>query len=238
MRSTSQRSAHQDDATTRSRIRDTAILLFGRDGYEATSVRAIAKEAGVSAGLVIHHFSSKDRLREACDEHIVAEVIGRNESLADGDLSTTMQRWLADIDSYRPSLIYLSRMLTDGSEFGDRLFDNLVDNTGRMLADGRASGLMNETSDPRMLAAIIATHGLVPLIFERHLGRAIGESGMSEAAVRRMTIPTLELYTHGLYATDAVLDAARDALHRTAGPQSHKGNGEPHQDPDPPAGSA
>ncbi len=53
------RSVPVDDATTRSRIRDAAVALFGRAGYAATSIRTIADEAGVSAALVIHHFGTK-----------------------------------------------------------------------------------------------------------------------------------------------------------------------------------
>jgi len=216
MRSTRDRPIGPDDSTTRARIRDAAVLLFGRGGYDATSLRAIAQAAGVSAGLVIHHFGSKEQLRAACDEHIVAAVLGRKESLAGSDLAATMQRWLADVDSYRPNLDYLSRMITDGSDAGDRLFDSLVERTEQMLDDGESAGVMTESSDQRMRAVLVASYGLVPLIFERHIGRALGEPGLSEGAVRRMTIPTLELYTHGLYASEATLEAARQALGRSA----------------------
>jgi AcrR family transcriptional regulator len=39
-----------------------AAALFARDGFAATSVRAIAKEAGVDPTLVIRHFGSKEGL--------------------------------------------------------------------------------------------------------------------------------------------------------------------------------
>ena len=57
-----------DDLTTSARIRDAAIAQFGAHGFN-TGVRAIATAAGVSPGLVIHHFGSKDGLRKACDEY-------------------------------------------------------------------------------------------------------------------------------------------------------------------------
>ena len=43
-----------------------APMMWGR------AIRAIAADAGVSPGLVVHHFGSKDGLREACDRHVVA----------------------------------------------------------------------------------------------------------------------------------------------------------------------
>ena len=63
-----------EDLTTRAKIRDAAIAYFGSHGFQRTTVRAVAQRAGVSAGLVIHHFGSKDGLREACDSHITALI--------------------------------------------------------------------------------------------------------------------------------------------------------------------
>lgn len=227
------------DLTTRARIRDAALALFGARGFTGTSVRAIADEAGVSAALVIHHFGSKEALRSVCDAHIVDEVIGRKQQLAaSGDLSTTMRRWLADVDSHRASLDYLARMITDGSEAGVRLFDDLVERTASMIAAEVVAGRMRASSDPRMTAVIVAAHGLMPLLLEEQLGRVLGEPGLSPALIARMTLPTLEIYTHGLYSTTDALDAAADALAGSPatrrGPRSDKGAGNPNQDPDPP----
>lgn len=67
------RSISPGDVTTKARIRDSAVELFGRDGYPRTSIRTIARHAGVSAALVIHHFGSKETLRQECDQHIVED---------------------------------------------------------------------------------------------------------------------------------------------------------------------
>lgn len=206
------------DLTTRARIRDAALTLFGAQGFDRTSVRAIAARAGVSAALVMHHFGSKDALRAACDAAIVDEIMGRKESmLTEGDLSSTMRRWLADIDTFRPSLDYLARMIIDGGEAGQGLFDQLVDRTEAMISQGVEDGVMTAPSDLRTTAVIVASHGIMPLLLERHIGRALGGtglggSGLSLDVVRRLTLPTLELYTHGLYADDSALSAARAAL--------------------------
>jgi len=56
--------------------------------------------------------------------------------------------------------------------------------------------------------------------------------------MRRATLPILDLYTNGLYRDGRFLEAAREALERTNGPRSDKGENDPNQDPDPPAGSA
>lgn len=41
-------------------VRDVALGLFARDGYHATSMRDIARAAGLSAGAFYHHYPSKD----------------------------------------------------------------------------------------------------------------------------------------------------------------------------------
>jgi AcrR family transcriptional regulator len=45
-----------------SRIKNTALQLFSEYGYENTSISAIAKEAGMSKGLLYHYFSGKEEL--------------------------------------------------------------------------------------------------------------------------------------------------------------------------------
>jgi len=47
---------------TKLRLVDTALELFARQGYEATSVKEIAQAAGVAQGLLYTHFASKEDL--------------------------------------------------------------------------------------------------------------------------------------------------------------------------------
>ncbi|MFC4908677.1 TetR family transcriptional regulator [Actinomadura gamaensis] len=56
----------------RARLRDEALRLFAEHGPDAVSVRQIAAAAGASPALVVHHFGSKQGLRDAVDEHVVA----------------------------------------------------------------------------------------------------------------------------------------------------------------------
>ncbi len=45
---------------TLQRITDTAIRLFGANGYEATTIDAIAAGAGISRRTFFHYFKGKD----------------------------------------------------------------------------------------------------------------------------------------------------------------------------------
>ena len=64
------------DSGTREAIREAASRMFGELGYDRTSVRAIAKEAGVDPGLVTHFFGSKPELfTQVVDLPVDPEVV-------------------------------------------------------------------------------------------------------------------------------------------------------------------
>ena len=72
-------------AQTRGSILSAAQACFVRDGYEATTIRAVAAEAGVSAASVIVHFSDKRALLFACFYGEIEAAQGRIwSSLDDG----------------------------------------------------------------------------------------------------------------------------------------------------------
>ena len=56
-------------ATTRAAILNSAITLFGQNGYAHTSTRSIAQHAGISVGLMYHYFDSKESLLRAVFDH-------------------------------------------------------------------------------------------------------------------------------------------------------------------------
>lgn len=232
------RSVPLGDATAAVRIREAAIARFGSQGFERTSVREIAADAGVSPALVIHHFGSKEGLRTACDEAIVRELMTEKAKTDAPAIAETMSEWLDHPERFGTYIDYFASMLADGSEGGNRLFDRLVRETEAMLEQGVAAGTMHPSSDPEMLAITVTLNGLAPLLLRDQLARVLGVPLASSAAVRRMSLPTLELYTHGLYTDGRVLDAARAALegapHTGTPLRSDKGPGNPNQDPDPP----
>ncbi len=57
------------------RIRNAALKIFAAQGASATSLRTVAAAAGVSLGLVQHHFATKAGLIKAVDDHVLALVL-------------------------------------------------------------------------------------------------------------------------------------------------------------------
>lgn len=71
---------------TREALIRAGLRLFGEQGFDATSTRAIAAEAGANIGSIAYHFGGKEGLREACAQYIVdtiSQVAGR--ALGAGD---------------------------------------------------------------------------------------------------------------------------------------------------------
>ena len=75
----------------RGRLVRAALELFAREGYERTSVRAIAQAAGVAQGLLYNYFEGKEDLLRAVFEECMRDV---RESFAAADAPGTPQERL------------------------------------------------------------------------------------------------------------------------------------------------
>jgi AcrR family transcriptional regulator len=69
---------------TRDRILAAAREEFSERGYEKTSVRGIAKSAGVDSALVHHYFGTKEQVFEAAVEVAFAPALGAPEAVLTG----------------------------------------------------------------------------------------------------------------------------------------------------------
>lgn len=68
---------------TRRRLVDTAIEAFGTFGYDATSTRRLAEQAGVTLPSIQYYFGGKEGLYRAAVEHIVQPINDRIKPLAE-----------------------------------------------------------------------------------------------------------------------------------------------------------
>jgi AcrR family transcriptional regulator len=85
---------------TRRAIVDAAMRLFREGGYDRTTMRAIADEAGVSLGNAYYYFSSKEHLIQAyygrvLEEHdLAASVVLAEETAFAARLRAVLTAWL------------------------------------------------------------------------------------------------------------------------------------------------
>jgi len=191
-----------DDRTTKARIRDAAIDCFAEHGVAATTARKVASAAGVSPGLVIHHFESMDGLRRACDDHVVS-IIGQQKR---GAMSSgpNFDALAALRDSRFDSLLgYLAAVLVDDSPAVERLVDEMALDAEAYMADGVAAGNLLPSDDPRSRAVLLTVWNLGALVLHRHLRRMLGvdltSPGFgSDAASRSYAASVFEIYGDGI----------------------------------------
>jgi AcrR family transcriptional regulator len=81
-----------ESADTRDRILSAAREEFSERGYEKTSVRGIAKAAGVDSALVHHYFGTKEQVFEASVEVAFAPAFKVRDLVLQGPLDDVGER--------------------------------------------------------------------------------------------------------------------------------------------------
>lgn len=195
------------DLTATARIRDAAIDQFGQHGF-GTGLRAIADAAGVSAPLVIHHFGSKEGLREACDQYILALI---RDSKSEALQSMSPANWfaqLAEIESYAPVMAYLMRNLQTGGELARTLMQRMIDNAEGYIEDAVRAGTIKPSRDPKARAKFLAlTGGGGFLLYLQMHDNPTDMAAVLHDYGEDMTLPALEVYAHGLLTDASMYDA-------------------------------
>lgn len=112
------------------RIRDAALKHFAAHGTAATSLRDIADTAGVSIGLVQHHFGTKDGLITAVDEHVLtvlgSNLAGTSPAPSPDPVVDHGHRVTTLIAEHTDVIDYLMRALLEDTPTGKLIFDTLV----------------------------------------------------------------------------------------------------------------
>jgi AcrR family transcriptional regulator len=81
-------------------IIETAERLFAKKGFDGTSVRDIAEEAGINVAMISYYFGSKEKLMEAIFEVKIGRVQMRVEELLRDTSMIPMQKVYTLIDEH------------------------------------------------------------------------------------------------------------------------------------------
>ncbi|GAA4977455.1 TetR/AcrR family transcriptional regulator [Actinoplanes utahensis] len=191
------------DLTARARIRDAAIALFTERGIAGATIRDIAQAAGVSSGLLRHHFGSKEGLRDACDEFAMGRIAQLQMAFTE---SATMGGALApDAMALQQ---YLIRSLMDGSPRGAAMFEQAVLHGERWLASTDL-----QTSDARAFVAVLGALKMGMFLMRDQLSAALGEDVGEMPGYLRMIRASLEIFSQPLLTPEQA-DQALKALDR------------------------
>ncbi len=196
------------DLTTSARIRDAAVDLFGREGFAHVTVRRIAAGAGVSPGLVIHHFGSKEGLRAACDAHVQQVFSDAIDEMERHGPASAMAQ-LAHAQRYLPAVRYGTRALKDGGELASALFDRLVGDTRTWLESSVASGQVRPSDDEQARATLLVCVSLGIQMLGDYIAPQLPVGERDAYLVSALAGAAVELYTQGLFTGTEFLDAFR-----------------------------
>ena len=194
-----------EDLTARARIRDAAIRLFAERGIDGTTVRDIAQAAGVSPGLLRHHFGSKEALREACDLYVLDRIVKiKEELLLEGKVASP-----GFLPSVHPTILlfyrYVTRALLDGSTRAAAMFDDMVVLTEQWLSKNTP----DVTEDYRAYAAVLVGMQSGILAMHDHVSRALGVEIFTADGHLRMAGALTDFYSHPLLDPDFAAQARR-----------------------------
>ena len=151
-------------------IIDIAEKLFSVKGFDGTSVREIAHDAGVNVAMISYYFGSKEKLMEAVFEHKSNKMRLKVETLVQNDSIAPLQKINTLIDDYVDKfieqknlhIIMMREQLTENSTMVADMILELkkrnLDSVKLLIHDGQKKGVFKKNIDVSlMMATMIGT---------------------------------------------------------------------------------
>jgi AcrR family transcriptional regulator len=180
-----------------------ALRVFGEGGIEATSLREVARAAGVSPALIVHHFGSKKGLVAAVDEAALLEfgaAYGSEVTATGRGLLHQRAEETARVMRERPDVCtYLGRALVEATPGSTGLFQAMIEGGQQEIDLLTERGALRAGTDP--LWATLQHFFLIwaPLSFLPLLEQALGDSLLSDKILDRWVATNVSLLEQGLY---------------------------------------
>lgn len=137
-------------------------------------MKGVAAAAGVSVGLVQHHYGSKDGLRRACDDAVI-DAFRRQltSAAADGELGDS--GFLSSLSETSPPLLrYLARVAVDGTPASAFVFDQLAGGAEDFLTATFPDRFEAGSYRAKVTAAVMAAMHSGTIVMHTHLARWLG----------------------------------------------------------------
>jgi AcrR family transcriptional regulator len=187
---TSMRRTKEEAMKTRGTVLRAAAQVITRSGGSAFTIEAVAQEAGVTKGGVLHHFPSKEALVEGLIDQVTAMFNAQLTTELAAEPAGQPGRWLRAYIRTIFSVQYdemnlipaLSAAVTADHQILNRIRDGFRESQEAAIQDGL---------DPT-LATIIRT-AVDGIAFKRALGLNVLDADTSQsvyAALLRLTYPT------------------------------------------------
>lgn len=177
---------------TREHIVAVARSAFGARGYDATSLRHIAKLADVDPGLLIHYFGSKEGLfRAALEITLQPDQLFKgcdgpsNREVAEN----IVRRYLMMLDRAQTREVVMGLIRSAVSN------EHAADMLRGMLIDGMLTSLAHFVRGPdaRLRASLIVAQ-LMGIATLKHVVRSEDVLAATDNALARLVAPAIEQY--------------------------------------------
>lgn len=145
------------------KILETAERLFANNGYDGTSVRDIADDAGVNVAMISYYFGSKEKLMEAIFEQRIGTVQNRVSNLIKDTSMEPLQKVYVLIDEHIDrvmsrqnfSRLMLCELVTNKNETLVKTANQLklrsAEVVNDLIKDGQKKGVFKKNVDVLMM---------------------------------------------------------------------------------------
>lgn len=151
----------------RTHILEIAEEMFARNGFDATSVRELAKNAQVNLAMISYYFGSKEKLFEAIIEKKASVMLERLKSLNDDASQNPWQKLESLIELYINRIvenqnyfliIQRELLLEQREQFHQniiRIFEKNQEQMQLLLLEGQEKGVFKEKVDSQLISVTI-----------------------------------------------------------------------------------
>ncbi|MHC6591221.1 TetR/AcrR family transcriptional regulator [Arthrobacter sp. C152] len=181
---------------SRDHILDAARRLFAEHGFEGTSLRQVARAAGVDPAMIHHFFRGKDELfalsveLPADPEQVLAGVAGSDPGeRAELIVRTVLRMWESPA---QPGLLAFLRG-TIGSKAKTALLRDMV---ARRIISRIMAGVPGTPEEVALRGSLVATQ-MVGLMMVRYVVRLEPLASVSAEELVRLTAPNVQRYLTG-----------------------------------------
>ena len=122
---------------TKDRLMTAYVRLAVENGLRAATIRAVAKEVGLTEGAIYRHYTSKEELRWEAYKRTIEQMVAEKEPLANGTgpIQKRIHRWVElTFESYdRHPLAFTYVLLTPHPPFDAHNQDEILTRQGRIF---------------------------------------------------------------------------------------------------------
>lgn len=151
----------RDGEATQAKVLKASEKLFAKNGFNGTSIGMISKESGVSDGLILHHYKSKENLYSIIREHVASRyALELAKSIELKDISGELMReiYYTAFNSFKKNKNYQRISFwanLEGKEDIVKIEAQLTLRMIELIRKAQDSGLIEDNVEPIFLLTMI-----------------------------------------------------------------------------------